>query len=339
MTESPLEQTSAPAARWTVVQSEHLADGPAAWLAEHCRLVACRYDEPGFDDALRDADGLVVRTYTIVDEDLLDRAPRLRVVGRAGVALENIDVAACRARGIEVVHAPGSNTQAVVEYVLCLLVDALRPRTTVDQPVDAATWNTLRAEVFAERQLNELTLGILGLGRIGRRVAEVARAIGMNVIYHDIAEIAEADRGGATPVDCNTLFRESDVISVHIDSRPTNRLFVDRSLLELMRSNVVLLNTSRGFIIDADALGGFLRDNPDARAMIDVHEPEPFGDAYPLLGLDNATLLPHLAGRTRTALENMSWVVRDVVNVLEGRAPQHPAPNAASPGGMDQNSR
>ncbi len=317
-------------APWTVVQSEHLADGPARWLADQCRLIDCPHDDPNFADALAGADGLVVRTYTIVDDALLDRAPNLRVVGRAGVALENIDVPACRERGVEVVHAPGSNTQAVVEYVFCLLADARRPRVTVDQPLDAATWNRWRADVFADRQFNEMTLGIVGLGRIGRRVAEVAGAIGMPVRYFDIdPELREGPPPScpdAAFADAETLFAECDVISVHIDSRPGNRGFVSRSLIERMKPDALLINTSRGFVVDADALAAYLNENPDARAMIDVHEPEPIDAANPLLGLPNATLLPHLAGRTKTALDNMSWVVRDVVAVLNNEPPQHPAP-------------
>lgn len=309
-----------------IVQSEHLSAEPAAWLAERARLVVCPYDDPRFRDELGDADGLIVRTYTRVDGPLLKGAPSLRVVGRAGVALENIDIPACRTRGVEVVHAPGSNAQAVVEYVVCLLGDALRPRVTLDRPLDSQAWERLRAETFAARQMSELMLGVLGLGRIGKRLAQVARAIGFNVLYNDIVEIPNELRQGATCVDPERLFEACDVISIHIDSRPGNHHFVNAHLIERMKEDVLLINTSRGMAVDAAALGDFLKHHSQARAMIDVHDPEPFGADYPLLGLDNAVLLPHLAGRTETALVNMSWVVKDVLAVLEGRPPQHPAP-------------
>src|SRR6266850_4938883 len=117
-----------------VIQTEHLSPDAAAWLGERCRLVVCAHDDPKFADILAEAAGLVVRTYTIVDDQLLDRALKLRVVGRAGVGLDNIDVPACRKRGIEVVHTPDANTQAVVEFVICLLSDALRPRITLEHP-------------------------------------------------------------------------------------------------------------------------------------------------------------------------------------------------------------
>lgn len=313
--------------RYRIVQSESLSAGPARWLADRAELVVCPWDDPRFSAELAQAEGLVVRTYTQVNRALLDKAPKLRVVGRAGVALENIDIPECRRRGIEVVHAPGSNSQAVVEYVLCMLCDALRPRVTVDKPVDLPTWEKIRAEVFAKRQLSEMTLGILGLGRIGKRVAQVAGAIGMTVLYNDIVEIPVELRHGATSVSLQELFAKCDVISVHIDSRPGNHHFVNAALINEMKDEVLLINTSRGLAIDHAALGAFLRSHPKAKAMIDVHDPEPFDAKYPLLGLPNAKLFPHLAGRTEIALINMSWVVKDVLAVLEGRKPQHPAPD------------
>lgn len=319
--------THATGARFRVVQSESLSPGPAAWLAERADLVVCPWDDPRFSAELALAEGLVVRTYTQVSRELLDKAPRLRVVGRAGVALENIDIPECRKRGIEVVHAPGSNSQAVVEYVLCMLCDALRPRVTVNDPVNLPTWEKIRAEVFAKRQMSEMSLGILGLGRIGKRIAQVTGAIGMAIFYNDIVEIPLELRSGATAVSPAELFATCDVISIHIDSRPGNHHFVSASLINAMKDDALLINTSRGLAIDHEALAEFLRAHPKARAMIDVHDPEPFDAEYPLLGLANAKLFPHLAGRTETALINMSWVVKDVLAVLEGRKPHHPAPD------------
>jgi D-3-phosphoglycerate dehydrogenase len=308
-----------------VIQSEELSDEAATWLARHCALVACRFDDPAFASVVADAVGLVVRTYTIVDGALLDKAQNLKVVARAGAGLDNIDVEACRRRSIEVVYAPDANTQAVVEYVLCLIGDALRARVTLSAPLPASSWHRVREHATA-RQMDQLTLGILGLGRVGRRLAQVARAIGFGVIYNDLVEIAPADRAGAEPVELDELCARSDVLSVHIDGRPSNRGFIDARLLARLRRDVVFVNTSRGFIVDSSALAEFLLRCPLAQGMVDVHEPEPFDADYPLLGLPNARLYPHLASRTETALANMSWVVRDVVAVLEGREPRWPAP-------------
>ena len=310
-----------------VIQTEHLAEQPAAWLAQRCRLEVCATDDPRFSGFLAQAKGLVVRTYTIVDEALLDAAPALRVVGRAGAGVDNIDVAACRARNVEVVYTPEANTQAVVEYVFCLLGAVLRPPVSLAEPVDVERWKQLRAERSGQRQMSELTLGILGLGRIGSRVAEVAAAIGFErVLYNDLVEIPPARRHGALSVPVERLFTEADIVSLHIDGRSSNRHFVGRHLIGCMKPDVIMVNTSRGFVVENLALVQLLKENPDALALLDVHEQEPIESSYPLLGLANARLYPHLAAATKHAHVNMSWVVRDVLTVLDGGRPRHPAP-------------
>lgn len=310
-----------------VIQTEHLAGEAASWLAGRCRLLVCPCGHPRFRDHLGDATGLVVRTYTRVDEPLLEAAPRLKVVGRAGAGLDNIDVAACRARGVEVVYTPDANTQAVVEYVYTLILPAVRTHDRLREAVDEDGWRRLRAGESNPRQASEMTLGILGLGRIGRRVAEVGRALGFErVVYNDLADIPPGERSGADPVPVERLFGEADVISLHVDGRPANRHFVGRDLIGCMKPQVVLVNTSRGFVVDSLVLAGFLGANPGATALLDVHEQEPIGADHPLLGVPNARLYPHQGASTTLADLNMSWVVRDVVTVLEGGSPRYPAP-------------
>ncbi|MCK4872206.1 MAG: hypothetical protein KAS72_05740 [Phycisphaerales bacterium] len=311
----------------TVIQTEHLEKEAVDWLAARCNLVACNSESDEFASHIGEAQGLVVRTYTQVDQALLDRAPNLKVVGRAGVALENIDIPACRARSIEVVHSPTANTQAVVEYATALILDALRPRSTVDRGFAVEEWKTLRDTYPMGRQLSEQVLGIYGLGRIGKRIAQVAGAIDARVIYCDLLDIEPALRHGAEPVDRETLLHESDVLTIHVDSRPSNRHLIDAAAMSLLKANVVFVNTSRGFVVDSAALAGFLQRNDAATAHLDVHDPEPFGDDYPLLAVENAHVYPHIAARTETALLNMSWVVKDVWAVIEGRSPEHPAPS------------
>jgi (S)-sulfolactate dehydrogenase len=295
-----------------VVITEDLDPAPEKWLAARCEVVRCGVDEPRFGELLARADALVVRTYTIVDEKLLARGPRLRVVGRAGVGLDNFDLPACAARGVKVVSTPDANTRAVVEYVFAMLADATRPRVFLDAALDAKRWNAMRRELVGDRELNEMVMGIYGFGRIGSAVARVARAMEMETIYHDIREIAPGERHGATPVSREELLRRADVLTVHVDGRPENRGLLEARAFGLMREDVVFVNTSRGFIVDAAALAAFMRGHERAMALIDVHEPEPFGADYPLLGLKNVHLSAHLASGTKRAKENMSWVVRGV---------------------------
>ncbi len=304
-------------ARPLVIVTEPLADAADEWLAARCEVVHASPLDAQFAEAAATASALVVRTYTRVDGALLDRLPDLRVVGRAGVGLDNIDLEAASARGVEVRSTPDANTQAVVEYVLCLLCDSLRPRVFLDQPVSAETWSEIRSDVVGLWQMDELVLGILGLGRIGRRIAQVAGAIGFDVLYHDILDIPQAHRAGARPVSAEALFAEADVLTIHVDGRPGNRHLVSTELLSHLRPDAVLINTSRGMVIDDVALAAYLQANPGAQALLDVHDPEPFTLDNPVLALPNAHLAPHLASRTETAMENMSWVVRDVVAVLE----------------------
>ncbi len=308
-----------------VVQTENLDAAAAAWLAERCELVMCSSDDAAFVELLRRADGLLIRTYTNVNEQMLAGAPRLKVVARAGVGLDNVDIGACSNRGVTVVSTPGANTRAVVELVTAYMLDVLRPRVYLDAAPSKEQWNATRKGMIAPRQLCDLTLGIIGLGRVGSGVARVGAAMDMRVRYHDIVVIPEDRRFGAEPAGLEQLLRESDVISVHVDGRAENRHLINADVLGMCRPNVLLMNTSRGFVVDPGALAAFLKLHPAATAVLDVHEPEPFGAGYPLLGLKNAKLTPHIGAATASAHTNMSWVVKDLWRVLSGEAPEHPA--------------
>jgi phosphoglycerate dehydrogenase-like enzyme len=308
-----------------VLQTENIDDSAGAWLAERCEIIRCSSDDPKFNDLLLRADGLLIRTYTNVNEAMLSGAPRLKVVARAGVGLDNVDVAACARRGVTVVSTPGANTRAVVELVTAFMLDALRPRVSVTQALDKGGWAKLRKESIAPRQLCDLTLGIVGFGRVGSAVARVGAAMNMRVIYNDLIEIAASGRSGASPAELTHVLREADVLTIHVDGRASNRHLVNAGALAQCKPNVLFLNTSRGFVVDPTALASFLRGHPAAQAALDVHEPEPFGPDYPLLGVRNCRLTAHIGAATATAHANMSWVVRDLWRVLSGEAPEHPA--------------
>jgi phosphoglycerate dehydrogenase-like enzyme len=316
------------------VITETLDASAAAWLGQRAKVVWCAHDRA--DELARllpDAAALVVRTYTQVNEDLLARAPQLKVVGRAGVGLDNIDLPACRRRGVTVVYTPDANTRAVVEYVLGLILDAVRPRVSM-----AADGVAVPPEVFHELrrrhvgiELNGLTLGILGLGRIGRRLGAAAHALGMNLLVNDLLPESELRRAVDYPftfVDKPALYAGSDILSIHVDGRPENRGLLGAAALGQLRPTCLLINAARGMLVDNAALAAWARAVADrgGRVVLDVHEPEPPPADYPLYGLANVRLLPHLASRTDRALRNMSWVVRDVAAVLAGTAPTYPAP-------------
>ncbi len=311
-----------------VLQTEDLHPQPAAWLADRCTLIHCPSDDPRFKSLLLKADALIVRTYTQVNQTLLDSAPNLKVIARAGVALDNFDLPACATRNITVVHAPAANTLAVVEWVAALILDITRPRTYLKSAT--ANWHDLRKQSMSDRQLSDQTLGILGLGRIGSRIAHLMSTLNASTIYHDIKPIECPNRHNAQPVNLDTLLSRSDILTVHIDARPSNRNFLDSDAFSKLKSDVILINTSRGFILDTPALAAFLHNNPKAHAAIDVHDPEPITQDNPLLQLPNAHLTPHIAAGTQSAKKNMSWVVKDVWRVLQGEPPHNPAPTFES---------
>ena len=300
---------------------------PLNWLRDRARVIEMPTTDPGFQTVLASAVGMIVRTYTKVSAEFLTRAPKLEVVGRGGVGLENIDVTACRARGIQVVYTPDANTLAVGDFVFGYLLQLLRPwsffRDSVYPPKE---FKRIRDTVRG-RQLNELTMGILGMGRVGRRVGHIAaNGFGMRVIYNDLIDVAAKLDFTAEPVSKDRLFTEADVLSLHVDMKPGNEHLVGTAQLARMKPSAVLINTSRGEVLDAAAVAAAVDAGELFGVAIDVFDPEPPGPSFPLLGKDRVLLTPHLAARTGTALENMSWVVRDVIGVIEGRNPEFPAP-------------
>lgn len=310
-----------------ILVAEESDPKPLQWLKERAQVLLLRDGEAGFDHALAQTQGLLVRTYTQVNETFLARAPALRVVGRGGVGLENIDVPACRKRGIEVVYTPDANTLAVGDFIFGYILQLLRPWCFFrERAYEPKEFKHIRATVRG-RQLNELTIGILGMGRVGRRVGRIAAAgFGMKVIYNDLLDVSSQIDFPAQSVDKPTLFHQADILTIHVDMRAGNENLVAADQLALMKHDAILLNTSRGEVLDVHALAAALKSGRLAGAALDVFHPEPPKPDFPLLGLNNVLLTPHLAARTHTALENMSWVVRDVLAVLEGKTPQHPAP-------------
>ena len=318
-----------PTDAFTVLVTEGSDPKPLDWLRTQARVVEVRYDDPAFDAHLAAADGMVVRTYTKVTDALLAKAPRLKVVGRGGVGLENIDVAACRRRGVEVVYTPDANTLAVGDFVFGYLLQLLRPwaffkETRVRaQGVQAGPRHRPRP---ATQRADARHPGH-GPRRPARRPHRRQR------VRHagDLQRPARRRRAGSTspppPVDKPTLYREADVLSLHVDMLPGNENLVGREQLALMKPY--------GRRRQHQPRRGARRRRPGRRPCGTSRSPAPPSTSsapsrprpdFPLLGLDNVLLTPHLAARTYTAMENMSWVVRDVIDVLHGRPPKYPAP-------------
>lgn len=293
-----------------IVISEFMDEEAVAALAAS---FATRYD-PGLVDQradllgfLGEADALIVRNRTQVDDALLEAAPRLRVVGRLGVGLDNIDVKACEARGIAVIPATGANAGAVAEYVIGTAMALLRLAYTRGDETAAGQWP--RTALSNGREIGGKTLGLIGFGGIGRLTARMAQALGMRVIAHDPMIAVEA-------VEAATLeqvLASADVVSLHVPLTAHTRNLLDRAALAGMKQGAVLINTSRGGIVDEAALGEALRSGHLGGAAIDVFEHEPLAAGGALQGAPNTILTPHIAGVTLESNARVSALIAERV--------------------------
>jgi len=275
-------------------------------------------------------DGIVVRANGRVTDRLLAHAPRLRVVGRHGVGLDNVDLDACTRRGIWVVYTPLANVEAVAEHAVGLMLAVAKRIVEGDRAVRAGEFAAARHRL-AGQELYGQTLGIAGFGRIGQRVAEICRAaFAMPVMFADLLFHEEvAARLGAQRVPLDELLARSDVISLHLPLTAQTRHLIDGPALARMKPGAILINTARGAVVDETALLAALRDGRLA-AGLDVFADEPLPPGNPLPMLPNVVLTPHCASHTEGALLAMAMVVEDVVRVLHGEAPRYPA-NTPSP--------
>jgi D-3-phosphoglycerate dehydrogenase len=239
------------------------------------------------------------------------------VVGRAGVGLDNIDQPACKRRNIAVLSTPTANTRAVCEYVFNLIFTLARPVVNVKEHISEEQFHSYRKTVRG-LELSGKTMGILGMGRIGRGVGKIAWAMEMNVIYNDLVDVSANIDYPAKAVSKPELYANADILTVHVNHQPENLNYhlIDAVVLSKMKPNAILVNTSRGEVINAQDLATALKTHRIAGACLDVHDPEPPTPEYPLWGLPNAVLAPHLAARTQGAMDRMSWVARDVVEYL-----------------------
>ena len=278
---------------------------------------------------LENADALIVRNQTRVDADLIAGAESLKVVGRLGVGLDNIDVAALKERGTVVTWGPGTNAVSVAEYVLGAILELSRNFSQVSADLHGGAWDR-QAAVGTE--LYGKTLGIVGLGDIGSRLARRAHAFGMNVVAHDPAVHDNAfapQEYGVRLLELAEVLA-SDFVSLHAPLLPSTKHLINAESLKQMKPSAYLINTARGGLVDEHALADALRSGKLAGAALDVREHEPPGDDDPLRGLDNVILTPHVAGVTEESNRRVSFhVVQDVVRVLQGLAPLSRAPGSA----------
>jgi len=279
-------------------------------------------DSIRFKDELATADALVIRNQTQVNRDLLAAAPRLRVIGRLGVGLDNIDLVACRERGIQVVFGRNANAVSVAEYVFAVMMAVSRRVTEATDSVKNGAWDR---RLFTGTELAGRTLGIVGLGDIGGRLAKRAKAFGMRVLATDPVVTGSSFFVAEFEVevcDLARLLAESDFVSLHVPLIPSTTGLIGPDQLQQMKPTAWVINTSRGGIIQEEPLYQALRKGWIGGAALDVRAVEPPVANDPLSTLDNVILTPHVAGLTdesqaRTAV----MVAEDVRRVLLDQRP------------------
>jgi D-3-phosphoglycerate dehydrogenase len=268
-------------------------------------------------------DALVVRSETKVTAEVFEAATRLRVVGRAGVGVDNIDLDAATRHGVLVLNAPTGNTLAAAEHAIAMMCALARNVAAADGSMRAGKWERSK---FMGFELREKTLGLLGLGKIGFEVARIAgQGLQMRVIAHDPLVTSErAEQAGVELVDLDTLVRESDVLSVHVPLTDQTRGVINAERLHQMKKGARVLNVARGGIIDEQALADALADGHIAGAAVDVFTKEPIAEDNPLRSAPNTVLTPHLGASTVEAQYNVAYDVADqIASVLSGGAARY----------------
>jgi D-3-phosphoglycerate dehydrogenase / 2-oxoglutarate reductase len=306
-----------------IALSEPIHQDGHALLESEARMVVCQGDsEEAMVSAAADAQGILFLLKPACTESLMAACPKLRVVGRHGAGLDTVDMPAATRLGIAVVHAPGANAQSVAEHAMMLILSCAKQAHRVDRMTRAGEWGPERFNNLVE--LKGKTLGIIGVGNVGRITARLAAAFGMRVLGYDpyLAD-EEVRRRGAEPVtSLEALFPLVDVLTCHAPLTPETRAMINHRTLGLMKKGAIFVNTSRGPVQDERALFEALTRGQLAAAGLDVFEDEPSSVDNPLFNLENVIVSSHLAGVTAESNRAMAMqVAGEMLRVLRGELP------------------
>jgi len=258
-------------------------------------------------EVIQDADGLVIRSNTRVTQEVVDAAKKLKVVGRAGTGLDNVDIAACNKRGIVVMNTPGGNTNSAAEHSIAMIMALSRHIPQATASMKSGKWEKKR---FSGQEVAGKTLGIIGIGRIGSIVSQLAQGLKMQVVAFDPHIRPEmAEKFGVELTDLDNVLARADYISIHSPLTSETKGFVNAKLFNKMKDGVMVLNCARGGIINEQDLYEAMKSGKVAGAALDVFETEPTGKEHPLFSLDNFICTPHLGASTIEAQENVAVAV------------------------------
>jgi D-3-phosphoglycerate dehydrogenase len=311
--------------KFKVLLYEEMHDEGKAILREKADIIFAKsYEESDLLQQVGDMDGTIIRVNGRVSRKLMEAAPRLRVVGRHGVGVENIDIPAATDLGIWVVNTPDANDQSVAEQFFGFAIMLSKMIKKGDIALREGRWE-VRYQ-YIGRELFGKTLGILGFGRIGRAIGRIGyKGFDMKVLYYDVVRYEDVEREiKAVKVSLDDVLSQSDFVSINLPMLPQTKEILKEREFGLMKPSAFVLNLARGPIWDEKALEAALRAGTIAGAASDVFAVEPATKDHPLLKLDNFIATPHMAAHTDEALRRMSRVAVDVIRVLEGKDPIYP---------------
>ncbi len=309
---------------------------PEEWLTllkGKCQVVTGPHEAdhlvPELAERLPEAEGLFSLLTIPVSEDLLIKAPNLKVVSNMAVGYDNVDVAACTARGIPVGNTPGVLTEGTADLTMALLLAAARKIPQSSNDAREGRWKTWSPTGWLGADLNRATLGIVGMGKIGAAVARRARGFGMNIVYSNRTPKPELEKEfSASKLSLETLLWESDFVSLHVPLTPKTHHLIDAEALQYMKKTAILINAARGPIVDSQALYRALSEQWIAAAALDVTDPEPLPSDDPLYSLPNCLIVPHIGSATQQTRRRMAELACE--NLVAGLRGER-LPNCVNP--------
>jgi lactate dehydrogenase-like 2-hydroxyacid dehydrogenase len=311
---------------------------PESWLSKlkgRCRLVIGPETSVSHGLAqevaarLPEAKGLFTLLTVPVDESLLQRAPKLRVVSNMAVGVDNVNLAACTERGIPVGHTPGVLTEGTADLTMALMLATARRLIEASLDARQGRWTTWEPAGWLGADLSGATLGIVGMGQIGTAVAQRARAFDMRIVYSNRSPKPEIESQlGAKRLPLAELLSQSDFVSLHVPLTAKTKGLIDQDALRLMKPTAILINVARGPVVDSNALYHALREKQIAAASLDVTDPEPLPPTDPLYSLPNCLIVPHIGSATINTRKRMAELACD--NLLAGLSGER-LPHCANP--------
>lgn len=309
---------------------------PETWIEKldaKCRLIQGPEDSdvlaPELAARLPEVAGLFTLLTIPVSEDLLSKAPTLKVVSNMAVGYDNVDVAACTRRGIPVGNTPGVLTEGTADLTMALLLSAARQIPTASNDAREGRWTTWSPTGWLGADLNGATLGIIGMGKIGAAVATRAAAFGMQIIYSNPNPQPEIDQSLlAIRKSTKEVIVEADFLSLHCPLTPETTGLIDAAALHAMKPSAILINAARGPVVNTDDLVQALNEGWISAAALDVTDPEPLPAGHPLYSLDNCLIVPHIGSATQRTRRRMAELACD--NLLAGLNGER-LPNCVNP--------